>query len=171
MPAQAVFFAVPPWNISRAKMRRREPMPETVEAIIIGAGVMGASLAFHLTRAGMKSVTVLDKTAVCGGMTAKSGALVRMHYTNEPEARMAFASLRYFQHWKDIVGGECGFTRTGFFMTVTPENADRLRHNVAMLQGLGVNTTVITAQELRELQPFTQVDDLTVAAYEPDSGY
>jgi sarcosine oxidase, subunit beta len=146
-------------------------MPGTAEAIVIGAGVMGASLAFHLTRAGMRPVTILDKTGLCGGMTAKSGALVRMHYTNEPEARMAFAALRYFQHWKDMVGGECGFTPTGFIMTVTPDNADRLRKNVEMLQRVGVNTSVITPQELRELQPFTQVDDLAVAAYEPESGY
>jgi sarcosine oxidase, subunit beta len=146
-------------------------MPRTAEAIIIGAGVMGASLAFHLTRAGMKDVTVLDKRGLCGGMTPKSGALVRMHYTNEPEARMAFAALPYFQNWKDMVGGECGFTRTGFIVTVTPDNADRLRKNVEMLQRIGINTSVITPQELRELQPFTQVDDLVVAAYEPESGY
>jgi sarcosine oxidase, subunit beta len=146
-------------------------MPGSAEAIIIGAGVMGASLAFHLTRAGLKQVTILDKTRLCGGMTAKSGALVRMHYTNEPEARMAFASLRYFQHWNDMVGGECGFTRTGFILTVTPDNTDRLRKNIEMLQRVGVNTAVISAKELRELQPFTQIDDLTVAAYEPESGY
>ena len=146
-------------------------MPETTEAIIIGAGVMGASLAYHLTRAGMTHVTVLDKKGLCGGMTAKSGALVRMHYTNEPEARMAFAAWYYFQHWQEMVGGECGFTRTGFVVTVTPDNAERLRKNVEMLQRIGVTTSVITAQELRELQPFARVDDLTVAAYEPESGY
>jgi sarcosine oxidase subunit beta len=146
-------------------------MPRTAAAVIIGAGVMGASLAFHLTRAGMKDVLVVDKKGLCGGMTAKSGALVRMHYTNEPEARMALASLRYFQHWRDLVGGECGFTRTGFIMTVPPHHADRLRHNVAMLQALGVQTAVVTAQALRELQPFCQVEDLTVAAHEPESGY
>ncbi len=146
-------------------------MPATAAVIVIGAGVMGASLAFHLTRAGLKPVTVLDKRGLCGGMTARSGALVRMHYTNEPEARMAFAALRYFQHWEDLVGGECGFTQTGFVMTVTPDNAERLRHNVAMLRRVGVNTSVLNPQELRELQPFTQVDDLTVAAYEPESGY
>src|SRR6266511_2936870 len=115
-------------------------MPETAEAIIIGAGVMGASLAFHLTRAGMRRVAVLDKKGLCGGMTPKSGALVRMHYTNEPEARMAFAGLRYFQHWQEMVGGECGFTRTGFVVTVTPDNAERLRKNVEMLQRIGVKT-------------------------------
>lgn len=146
-------------------------MPQTAEAIIIGAGVMGASLAFHLTRAGMRNVVVVDKRGLCGGMTAKSGALVRMHYTNAPEARLALASLPYFQHWCDLVGGECGFTRTGFIMTVSPENAERLRHNVAMLQRLGVNTRVITAGELQELQPACQVDGLVVAAYEPESGY
>ena len=146
-------------------------MPQTAEAIIIGAGVMGSSLAFHLTRAGMANVLVVDKQGLCGGMTAKSGALVRMHYTNEPEARLAFASLRYFQHWRDMVGGECGFTRTGFIMTVSPVNADRLRQNVTMLQHVGVPTQVITAQELRELQPLCQADDLVVAAYEPESGY
>ena len=106
--------------------------PRTAEAIIIGAGVMGASLAFHLTRAGMQGVTVLDKKGLCGGMTAKSGALVRMHYTNAAEARMAFAALRYFQNWHEMVGGECGFTRTGFVMTVTPANGERLRRNVEL---------------------------------------
>ncbi len=146
-------------------------MPKTAEAIIIGAGVMGASLAFHLTRAGMKGILILDKKGLCGGMTAKSGALVRMHYTNEPEARMAIASFRYFQHWKEMVGGESGFTRTGFILTVTPANADQLRRNVEMLQKIGVTTSVITAPELRDLQPFCQVDDLTLAAYEPESGY
>jgi sarcosine oxidase subunit beta len=146
-------------------------MPGSAEAIIIGAGVMGASLAFHLTRAGMKQVTVLDKTRLCGGMTAKSGALVRMHYTNEPEVRMAFASLPYFQYWNDMVGSDCGFTQTGFILTVTPDNTDRLCKNIEMLQRVGVNTTVITSEELRDLQPFTQIDDLTVAAYEPESGY
>jgi sarcosine oxidase subunit beta len=119
----------------------------------------------------MRQVTILDKTGLCGGMTAKSGALVRMHYSNEPEARMALASLRYFQHWHDLVGGECGFTRTGFILTVTPDNTDRLYKNVEMLQRVGVNTTVISAQELQDLQPFTQVGDLTVAAYEPESGF
>lgn len=147
-------------------------MPHTAEILIIGAGVMGASLAFHLTRAGMRGVLVLDKTGLCGGMTAKSGALVRMHYTNEPEARLAFASFtHYFRQWQEVIGGSCGFTRTGFIMTVSPDNAVRLRHNVAMLQAVGVNTRVVTAQELRDLQPCCQADDLSVAAYEPESGY
>ena len=146
-------------------------MLRSSEAIIIGAGVMGASLAFHLTRAGMKQVTVLDKNGLCGGMTPKSGALVRMHYSNEPEARMALAGLHYFQHWRDMVGGECGFRRTGFLMTVSRPNAERLRKNVDMLRQIGVNTLVMTPDEVREMQPFVHTDDFALAAYEPESGY
>ena len=54
-------------------------MPQTAEAIIIGAGVMGASLAFHLTRAGMTNVLVVDKQGLCGGMTAKSETRLQVH--------------------------------------------------------------------------------------------
>src|SRR5262249_31971417 len=103
---------------------RRAVMPQTAEAIIIGAGVMGSSLAFHLTRAGMTNVLVADKRGFCGGMTAKSGARGRMHYTNGPEARLVLARLRYLQHWWDIVWGVEGVTAAGLFWSMMAVNAE-----------------------------------------------
>lgn len=146
----------------------------TADAVVIGAGVMGASIAFHLARAGLRRVAVVEQGVAAGASTGRSGALVRMHYTNAPEARLALASLAYFHHWGDLVGGrdgDCGFRRTGFAMLVGPANAGRLRRTVAMLQALGVNTRVVEPAELRALQPGIAVDDLALAAYEPDSGY
>jgi sarcosine oxidase subunit beta len=145
-------------------------LPSSADTVIIGAGVMGCSIAFHLAQRGIRAV-VLDRGAICSGNTRKSGALVRMHYQNEPEARMAFAALRYFQHWRDLVGYECGFVATGAAAMVGPENVERLQHNVEMLRGVGVNTRVISAAELKELQPFINVEGVGAAAYEPDSGY
>jgi sarcosine oxidase subunit beta len=141
------------------------------DAIVIGAGVIGASIAFHLARLGLTSTLVLERNSVCSGNTRKSGALVRMHYTNQPEARLALASLRYFQHWSELVGGSAGFQKVGFILLVGPENADRLERNVAMQQALGINTRVVDVDELREIQPALQVTDGSVAAFEPDSGY
>ena len=112
------------------------------EVIVIGAGVVGCSLAFHLARAG-KKVTVFDKAREVGaGMSARSGALLRMHYTFAPEAELAWKSLRYFVHWEEMVGRDaerrgCGFVRTGFTIVVGPPNVERLRANVAMLRALG----------------------------------
>ena len=138
--------------------------------IVIGAGVVGCSLAFHLARAGA-SVRVFDKGGICAGMSARSGALVRMHYTFAPEAELAWKSHRYFREWGEIVGGRCGFVETGFAVVVDERNASRLRTNVAMLQRVGVDTEVVTATELQKLEPNAFVDDVALAAFEPHSGY
>jgi sarcosine oxidase, subunit beta len=138
--------------------------------IVIGAGVVGCSLAFHLARAGAR-VHVFDKGGICAGMSARSGALVRMHYTFAPEAELAWKSHHYFRNWSDIVGGQCGFVETGFAVVVDERNAPRLRANVAMLQRIGVNTEVMTAAELRQREPNAFVDDVALAAFEPQSGY
>jgi sarcosine oxidase, subunit beta len=138
--------------------------------IVIGAGVVGCSLAFHLARAGAR-VRVFDKRGICAGMSARSGALVRMHYTFAPEAELAWKSHHYFRNWSDIVGGQCGFVETGFAVVVDEHNAPRLRANVAMLQRIGVNTEVVTAAELRQREPNAFVDDVALAAFEPQSGY
>ena len=129
---------------------------QTADAVVIGAGVMGASIAFHLAQAGVGRVLVVERGAVGGGSTAASGAIIRMHYTNALESRLALASLDYFQHWGDRVGGrdgDCGFRPVGFAMLVGPDNADRLRRAVAMQRALGVATAAIGPDELRALLP------------------
>jgi sarcosine oxidase, subunit beta len=138
--------------------------------IVIGAGVVGCSLAFHLARAGAR-VRVFDKGGICAGMSARSGALVRMHYTFAPEAELAWKSLRYFRNWDESVGGQCGFVETGFAVVVAERNAEQLRANVAMLRGVGVDTEVVSPAELHKLEPDTFVDDVALAAIEPHSGY
>lgn len=146
-------------------------MGETADVVVIGAGAMGCSIAFHLARAGAGRVLVLEKGGICSGMTYRSGALVRLHYTNPHEARLALKAYEYFHHWEDLVGGECGFRETGFLFVVGPEQVDALRHNVAMLRTLGVDTEVVSPEEVRDAQPFARVDDIGAAAYEPHSGY
>jgi sarcosine oxidase subunit beta len=138
--------------------------------IVIGAGVVGCSIAFHLAQAGAR-VRVFDKGGICAGMSARSGALVRMHYTFAPEAELAWKSHRYFRNWGEIVGGRCGFVETGFAVVVDERNAARLRANVTMLQDVGVNTEVVTPAELRRIEPHAFLDDVALAAYEPHSGY
>jgi sarcosine oxidase subunit beta len=138
--------------------------------IVVGAGVVGCSIAFHLARAGAR-VRVFDKSGICAGMSARSGALVRMHYTFAPEAELAWKSHHYFRNWNEIVGGRCGFVETGFAVVVGERNALRLRANVAMLQRVGVDTEVVTAAELGARDPHTFVDDVAIAAIEPHSGY
>jgi sarcosine oxidase subunit beta len=146
-------------------------MHETSDIVIIGAGVNGASLAYHLAAAGVRRIIVLEKQVIAAGATGLSSGLVRMHYTNEIEARLALSSYSYFRNWADMVGGDCGFVETGFIRTVAPRNTEKLRANVAMLQRIGVDTRLISPEELRELNPGISTGDLLLAAYEPHSGY
>jgi sarcosine oxidase, subunit beta len=145
-------------------------MSDTADAIIIGGGVQGASLAFHLAQRGVR-VTVLEKQFVGAGATGRSSGLVRMHYDSEVDARLAWESFKYFRNWKELVGGECGFTRTGFLQIVTREAEGALRANVVMHQKIGIPSLVITAEDVKRLAPAFFTDDFDIAAYEPESGY
>ncbi len=146
-------------------------MYATADVIVVGAGVQGASLAFHLARRGV-SVVVLDRATVGAAATGRSSGFVRMHYDLESESRLALASFPYFTEWADRVGhGDPGFVRTGFLHLVPDALATNLRANVAMQQGIGVRTTAVDRDTAARLVPGAVMDDVAVAAYEPDSGY
>ncbi|MCJ7712114.1 MAG: FAD-binding oxidoreductase, partial [Chloroflexi bacterium] len=145
-------------------------MTDTADVIVIGAGVQGASLAFHLAARGA-SVIVLERSTVAAGASGRSSGLVRMHYHLLAETRLAWASFPYYRDWAERVGGECGFTRTGFLWIEPATNGDRLRASVADQQALGIETSVVDAGEMRRIAPGLEVDDDEVAAFEPDSGY
>jgi sarcosine oxidase subunit beta len=144
----------------------------TADVVIIGGGVIGAATAFHLASRGVKRVVVCERNWLAAGASGKSGALVRMHYANEPEARLAHASLPYFRDWSERVGaGTSGFVNAGMVRLVDAASEDKLRANVEMLERIGVNTSIVGQAELKEIAPSWRVDDVTVAAYEPDSGW
>lgn len=146
-------------------------MTETADVIVVGAGVQGASIAFHLARRGV-SVLVLERGTVAAGATGRSSGFVRMHYDLETESRLAWASYPYFRDWAERVGaGDCGFVRTGFVMLVTEALADHLRANVAMHRRIGVPSQVVGPDEVAGLVPGMGTDDIVAAAYEPESGY
>lgn len=146
-------------------------MNQTYDAIVIGAGVMGASLAFHLAERGLKTA-ILERKVTASGATGHSSGLVRMHYDLAAESDLTFQSYKiYFNNWKERVGGECGFQQTGFMQIAKPEHEDKLRGNVTNQQKIGINTSVITSAEVKKLFPDLITDHFDYAAYEPDSGY
>jgi glycine/D-amino acid oxidase-like deaminating enzyme len=145
-------------------------MNPTYDAIVIGAGVIGASTAYQLVRRGLK-VLILERGSVGSGATGASSGLVRMHYDIEVDAALAWQSFYFFRDWRERIGGECGFHCTGFVQIVSPDKNEQLRLNVEMQKKLGILTDVITAADVKELAPMLKTDDFELAAYEPESGY
>jgi len=145
-------------------------MTQTFDVIIIGAGIMGCSTAFQLAQRDLK-VAVLEKSEVGAGSTGKSSAIIRQHYSNELTARMALYSLRVFQDFAEQVGGDAGFTPTGFVALAAAKDRAGLEANVALQRRVGIQTELLSPEALREIMPGLETTDLVAAAYEPESGY
>ncbi|MFB3113126.1 MAG: NAD(P)/FAD-dependent oxidoreductase [Gemmatimonadales bacterium] len=140
------------------------------DVIIIGGGVMGAVVAFELSRRGA-SVLVLEKGALGLGSTGRSSAIIRQHYSNHLTTRMARDSLRVFEAFDDLVGGDCGFRNTGFLAIAGGADAESLRRNVAIQEELDIPCRIVTPDELPDFLPGATGYEGELAAWEPDAGY
>ncbi len=145
-------------------------MPTSSDVIIVGGGINGASIAFNLAKEGLK-VILIEKDFIAAGPTGRSSAIIRQHYSHEETARMALRSLHIFQNFDDVIGGDPDFHQTGFLLAARPEDVEQLKANVALQQRVGINTRVVSPQEVKELEPHISIEGIAAAAYEPESGY
>ena len=146
-------------------------MTKTADAVVVGGGINGASIAFNLLKRGLRKVVILEKYLLASGGTGKSAAVVRQHYSNEPLVKMMKRCIEIFSHFQDVVGGASGFVKTGWAFLVPSEAEQGLEENLSMQQRLGINTREISREELLTLEPRFHLDDVARIAYEPDSGY
>lgn len=146
-------------------------MRKEAEAVIIGGGVMGCSVLYHLARLGMRDVVLLEQDVLGSGSTGRSQAILRMHYSNPITASMAWESLKVFQNFEDEMGHPSGYVNTGYFVIVSPVDRGPMEENVAMQRSLGIETSVVSQEDLEELAPMLKADDAGGIAYEPQSGY
>jgi sarcosine oxidase subunit beta len=145
-------------------------MSETADILIVGGGVMGTSMAHHLAKQGEGRVLLLERQGLGTGTTGRSGAIVRQHYSNDFTIRMAKESLGVFQHFDDLIGGDCGFTTTGMVVMVDEDGDESLRANVRMQQEQGVNTQLINASDIGDVAEGYSGKGVALACYEPDTG-
>jgi sarcosine oxidase subunit beta len=143
----------------------------TADIVVVGGGVMGTSLAWHLARRRVGRVVLLEKSFLAAGSSGKSGAIVRQHYSNPLTAQLAKMSLPTYEHFSDVVGGPPVFTRTGMALIVKAHDRGAVAHNVAMQQSLGIRTGIVSAEEMRAIDPGVALQPDELAVWEPDAGY
>jgi sarcosine oxidase subunit beta len=144
---------------------------DKADAVVIGAGIIGASTAHFLTRLGYGDVVLVDKRRVCGGSTQYSAAHVRQHYTNEVAIRLAVRAAAMFGNSEEELGGPSGFRQLGYMVIAPPEEERALRDVVPVQQGLGVRTELLTPEEVASRWPELQLDGIALACFEETSGY
>jgi sarcosine oxidase, subunit beta len=137
----------------------------------VGAGVEGLSIAWALSKRGEQDVLVLERAFVGSGFTAKSSGIVRCHYGARSLAAMSWRSLQLLEGAETTLEADIGFHRTGYLVGVGPENEAALFSNVAMHQQIGVEVSVVSPADAKELFPQMMVDDFSAFAFEPRGGY
>jgi sarcosine oxidase, subunit beta len=143
----------------------------TADVVVVGAGVNGAATAFHLVEKGLQNVLIIDCRGVSGGMTGKSSTVVRQHYGHEVTAVMARDSLRFFERFDEVTGGYAEFKSVGMVGIADDQQLPTMRDVVEMQRRVGINTRMVSAQELRELEPEMDLSDVAGGCHETDSGY
>ncbi|MFN0246209.1 MAG: NAD(P)/FAD-dependent oxidoreductase [Kofleriaceae bacterium] len=141
------------------------------DIVIIGGGVIGASIAFHLGALGAKEVVLLERGAIGRGETHKSGGFVQTHWDLLAEVRLIARSREMFANWKDIVGGECGFVRGGYLHVTGTDREPDVRRVHDMLIADGLESHWIDHDDLLSIQPLLNLDRLIGGAWEPASGW
>jgi sarcosine oxidase subunit beta len=147
-------------------------LPRTADVVVVGGGVHGASLAYHLAQKKAGRVVLVERKFLASGPTGRSSALVRRFYAMDVLTRTASASADVFQRWSEAVGGgDPGFRQVGHLWLVGADAASHLRENVQRACGVGARVTLLSPAEAHALVPQMVVEDVVQASYEAESGY
>lgn len=148
-------------------------MATETQVVIIGAGVVGASVAYHLALRGCRDVLVLEKEdAEISGSTARSAAGVRHQFSSATNIRLSRHSIERLRAFDDEVGGHAELHQVGYLFLVNDEATwEQYRRNVALQRELGVRVELLTPEEAARFVPRLRTDDLVGATFGPDDGY
>jgi sarcosine oxidase subunit beta len=148
-----------------------EFVPLTAEVVIIGAGVIGCSTAYHLARMGVTDVTIVEMGQVGSGSSGKSASMLSLQFCHdEMSVRMAKYSYGKYMQFEEEIGVPIDFKRTGWLSLATQESAQGLRRNAELLQSLEVRTEVLEPEEIKHRYPEIHTEDLVLGTWGKDDG-
>ncbi|HSQ63298.1 MAG TPA: FAD-binding oxidoreductase [Polyangiaceae bacterium] len=146
-------------------------MRDRAEIVIIGAGIMGLSIAYHLARAGTTDVVVLDKSYLCGGASGRNGGGVRAQFSTEANIRLMQESIRMCRDFASEMKINVWFRQGGYIFLVRDEAKRRaLEQSTKVQNACGLGTRMLTPAEARKVVPELDTDGIVAAAYNPDDG-
>jgi sarcosine oxidase subunit beta len=147
-------------------------LPRSADIVIIGAGAIGASIAYQLGRRGARDVVVLERDTVGAGSTSKAAGGIRVQFGTRVEIELSLRGIAFFKRFEDEMGVPCDFHQEGYLFVVTDEaTLARFRTNVALQRSMGADVRVIAPDDARALVPALNVDDALAAIWGPLDGH
>jgi sarcosine oxidase subunit beta len=144
----------------------------SADIVIIGGGVMGASIAYHLASRGMKNLILLEKEHLFGqGSTGRCAGGVRYQFGTEINIKLSLASLPMLERFRDELGQEINYHKCGYLFVLTNEHDVRVfKHNLDLQHNLGVQTEWMTGDDVRNRLPHMNLDDAIAGTFHQKDG-
>jgi sarcosine oxidase, subunit beta len=147
-------------------------LPDRADVVVIGGGVMGASVAFHLAEAGVEDVLLLERDTLACGSTSRSAGGVRAQFSDAVNVALGWRSLPAFERFATRPGGEIDLHQVGYLFLHTDADAwATAQEAVALQNSMGIPTRLLTAAEAGGLSRGVRVDDVLGATFHPRDGY
>jgi sarcosine oxidase, subunit beta len=140
--------------------------------VIIGGGVMGTSTAYHLARAGIRDIVLLEANELASGSSGKPLGGVRAQFSDPANIELGARSLIAFQRFNDAFGVDIGYQQVGYLFLIR-DDADVARYqaSIELQNSLGVDSRMITAATAAELSPYVDASTVVAAAWSPTDGF
>jgi glycine/D-amino acid oxidase-like deaminating enzyme len=150
-------------------------MAPTHDIIVIGGGVIGASVLFHLTQLGCRNVLLLERGPLAGGATSRSSGIVRTHYSVPINVQVARASLAIFENFSAVLDdpdADAGLVRSGYLIVAPPgAPSEAVRASIAMQRQLGVEAELLDRGQALSRHPWLALDDIDAIGFEAEAGF
>ena len=147
-------------------------MEKQAEVVIIGGGIVGTSIAYHLGKRGMRQVVLLEKGRLGEGSTGRCLGGIRYQFSTPINIRFSLESFRSFQNFQEELGVDPEFKRTGYLFLATTEGGEEiLRKNIPLWRRFGIPVELLGPEEIRTRWPFLNIADLLCGSYCAEEGY
>jgi sarcosine oxidase subunit beta len=147
-------------------------LPTTASAVIIGGGVMGASMAYHLAKAGLRDVVLLERESFFGqGASGRNAGGIRYQFSTEINIRLSQLSLPMLEAFEEEIGQPVDIRHCGYLFLLTNEtDVESFKQNVTLQHRLGVPTEWLSPQEIRRRLPMMRLDDVLAGTWHAKDG-
>jgi sarcosine oxidase subunit beta len=146
-------------------------LPAGADVVIVGGGVIGTSVAFHLAEAGV-GVCLLERGELAGGSTSRAAGGIRAQFSDPLNVALGLRSIEAFERFAERPGGEIDLHQVGYlFLLDREEDVRAFEAGVALQNALGVPSRLLAPEEARELCPLAGLEGVLAASYCPIDGH
>ena len=146
-------------------------MSQAFDVVVVGAGITGASTAYHLRKRGVERVLLVEREAPAAGGTGKSAAIIRQHYSTPVLSGLTRDTVAMLSRMEEELGQPSGFVQSGWYFLVPEEMREQAERNLVMQQQLGIETGQLTERCIIETMPWLNREGVDRVIHEPLGGY